>query len=106
MKSSLRTVLTLFVALAVGPMLFAASPANPSKNSDAKSAPAGKSKPYPLKVCIVTDNDLDSMGDESSLIYEGQTVKFCCPPCEKKFLKNPARYLAKLAPPEKANAPQ
>ena len=55
---------------------------------------------------LVTDNDLDSMGDESSLIYEGQTVKFCCPPCEKKFLKNPARYLAKLAPPEKANAPQ
>ena len=106
MKSSLRTVLTLFVALAVGPILFAASPANPSKNSDAKSAPAGKPKPYPLKVCIVTDNDLDSMGDESSLIHEGQTVKFCCPPCEKKFLKNPARYLAKLAPPEKANAPQ
>lgn len=104
MKSNLRTVLIFFVALTVGPMLFAASPANPSKNSDAKSAPS--SKPYPLKVCIVTDNDLDSMGDESSLIHEGQTVKFCCPPCEKKFLKNPARYLAKLAPPEKANAPQ
>ena len=106
MKSTLRTVLTLFVALAVGPMLFAASPANTTKNSDAKSAPAGQPKPYPLKVCIVTDNDLDSMGDESSLIHEGQTVKFCCPPCEKKFLKNPARDLAKLAPPEKANAPK
>jgi YHS domain-containing protein len=106
MKSNLRTVLTFFVALTVGPILFAASPANTSKNPDATSAPAGKPKPYPLKVCIVTDNDLDSMGDESSLIYEGQTIKFCCPPCEKKFLKNPARYLAKLAPPEKANAPK
>ena len=106
MKSTLRTALTLFVTLAFGPMLVAASPANPSKKSDAKSGPAGQPKPYPLKVCIVTDNDLDSMSDESSLIHEGQTVKFCCPPCEKKFLKNPARYLAKLAPPEKANAPK
>ena len=77
-----------------------------SKKVDAaKSKNSGTApKPYPLKVCIVTDNDLDSMGDESSLVHEGQTVKFCCPPCEKKFLKNPARYLAKLAPPENANA--
>ena len=55
-------------------------------------------KPYPLKVCLVTDNDLDSMGDEVSIVYEGQTIKFCCAPCEKKFRQNPAKYLAKLAP--------
>ncbi len=38
------------------------------------------------------------MGEETSMIYEGQTLKFCCEPCEKKFLKNPAKYLPKLAP--------
>ena len=55
-------------------------------------------KPYPLEVCIVTDNDLGSMGDERRIVYQGQEIKFCCKPCEAKFLNNPARYLKKLAP--------
>jgi len=62
-------------------------------------------KPYPLKVCIVTDNDLGSMGDEKVITYEGQEIKFCCAPCEKKFRKNPAKYLEKLAPKPDAPAP-
>ena len=55
-------------------------------------------KPYPLDVCIVTGNDLGSMGEETEMVYEGQVIKFCCKPCEKKFLKNPAKYLKKLEP--------
>ena len=54
--------------------------------------------PYPLKICIVTDNDLGSMGDEKRIVYEGREIKFCCAPCETKFRKNPARYLEKLTP--------
>lgn len=53
-------------------------------------------KAYPLKTCIVTDNALDSMGDEQSIAHNGQTIKFCCEPCVEKFQKNPAKYLAKL----------
>ncbi len=63
-------------------------------------------KPYPLKTCIVTDNDLGSMGDEKVIVYEGQEIKFCCAPCEKKFRKNPAKYLEKLAPKPDAPATQ
>jgi hypothetical protein len=55
-------------------------------------------KPYPLELCIVTDNDLGSMGDPRTFVYEGQEIKICCKPCEKKFLKNPAKYLEKLEP--------
>jgi YHS domain-containing protein len=55
-------------------------------------------KPYPLDVCIVSGNDLGSMGEETEMVYEGQVIKFCCKPCEKKFLKNPAKYLKKLEP--------
>ena len=62
-------------------------------------------KPYPLKVCIVTDNDLGSMGDERTFVYEGQEIKICCKPCEKKFLKNPEKYLTKLAPTEVEKKP-
>ena len=58
-------------------------------------------KPYPLDVCIVTDNDLGSMGEETRMVYEGQEIKFCCKPCEKKFLKNPPKFLEKIAPKSK-----
>jgi hypothetical protein len=62
----------------------------------ASCASGGGAKPYPLKTCIVTDNDLNSMGDEQSIVHQGQVIKFCCEPCVEKFQKNPAKYLAKL----------
>ena len=34
----------------------------------------GGAKSYPLKTCIVTDNDLGSMGDEQRLVYQGQEL--------------------------------
>ena len=57
---------------------------------------AGAPKPYPLKTCIVSDNDLDSMGEQASFVYQGQTIKVCCKPCIAKFEKNPAKYLKKI----------
>lgn len=53
-------------------------------------------KPYPLKVCLVTGNALDSMDGPVTTVYNGQEIKFCCKPCLKKFEANPAKYLAKL----------
>lgn len=88
--------LGLSVALSYASAIAADAPAKPA--AEKKAADKGPAKPYPLDVCIVTDNDLNSMGDETSFVYEGQTVKFCCKPCERKFLKNPAKYLEKLAP--------
>lgn len=55
-----------------------------------------KTKPYTKKICIVTDNELGSMGRVITKVYDGQEVKFCCKPCIKKFEKNPAKYLSKL----------
>jgi hypothetical protein len=75
-----------------------APPAAETKPTDKKPADPGPPKPYPLDVCIVTDNDLGSMGEETEIVYDGQIIKFCCKPCERKFLKNPARYLEKLTP--------
>ncbi|CAN5787682.1 hypothetical protein BH11VER1_BH11VER1_37780 [soil metagenome] len=53
-------------------------------------------KPYPLKVCVVSGNELGSMGKVVTKVYDGQEMKFCCKPCVKKFDANPAKYLAKL----------
>lgn len=65
-----------------------------SKNDEDKE----KTKPYPLDTCIVTDNKLGSMGDPVTLVHENQEIKLCCKPCEKKFKKEPEKYLKKLEP--------
>ena len=57
---------------------------------------AAAAKPYPLKTCLVTGNELGSMGKVIAKTYEGREVKFCCKPCVKKFDANPVKYLKKL----------
>lgn len=57
---------------------------------------AEKAKAYPLKNCLVSGNDLDSMGGPITKVYDGQEIKFCCKPCIKKFEANQAKYLSKL----------
>ena len=54
--------------------------------------------PYPLKTCLVTGNDLGSMGDAQRVVYQGRELKFCCQPCVDKFQRNPQKYLDKLPP--------
>lgn len=51
---------------------------------------------YPLKTCLVTGNELGSMGKPITKVYNGQEIKLCCKPCIKKFEANPAKYLSKL----------
>jgi YHS domain-containing protein len=36
------------------------------------------------------------MGTPVSEVYNGQEVKFCCKPCEKKFHANPEKYIASM----------
>ncbi len=62
----------------------------------ALSLSAADVKPYPLKTCLVSGNDLDSMGGPITKVYEGQEIRFCCKPCIKKYEANPAKYLSKL----------
>jgi hypothetical protein len=82
MKTLLVPCLLLLAACATGPV---------------SSGLAPGVKPYPLKTCLVTDNDLDSMGERTTVVRAGRELKFCCEPCVGKFDKNPAKYLPKLA---------
>ncbi|HEX8324210.1 MAG TPA: hypothetical protein VF595_09880 [Tepidisphaeraceae bacterium] len=52
--------------------------------------------PYPLKTCIVSDEDLGSMGEPIVMAHEGREIKFCCGGCVTAFKKEPATYLKKL----------
>lgn len=56
---------------------------------------------YPLNTCVVSGEDLGSMGDAYDYIHkvEGQPdrlVRMCCEGCVKKFKKDPAKYLARI----------
>jgi len=53
-------------------------------------------KPYPLKTCLVSGEELGSMGNPISIVLEGQTIQFCCDNCVPKFRKDPEKYIAKM----------
>ena len=64
--------------------------------SQPESAKPAKPRPYTLTTCLVSDEDLDSMDERVSTVYEGQVFEFCCKPCLKKFNKDPEKYQAML----------
>ena len=64
--------------------------------SPSESAVPPGTKPYTMKTCLVSGNELGAMGKPISKVYNGQEIKFCCKPCIKKFEANQAKYLEKL----------
>ncbi len=64
--------------------------------------PAAKAKPYPLKVCVVSDEKFGGdMGDPYVFTYQGREVKLCCKGCLDDFNKEPAKYVKKMEAGEK-----
>ncbi len=56
---------------------------------------------YPMTVCLTSDEKLGSMGDNAEFIYRekgkpDRLIVFCCAGCEEDFMKDTAKYLAKL----------
>jgi hypothetical protein len=67
------------------------------------AADSKKPKPYPLKTCVVTDEEINDKGEMKPhrFVHEGQEVKLCCKSCLKDFKKDPAKYMAKIEAAEK-----
>lgn len=53
-------------------------------------------KPYPLKTCLVSGEELGKMGKPSRIVHEGQEILFCCGGCEKDFRKDTAKFMKKI----------
>ncbi len=51
---------------------------------------------YPLTKCIVSGEDLGSMGDPYELVIGNRLVRLCCKGCEKQLRANPLEFLPKL----------
>lgn len=95
--------LTLLLALlftASMPLAFAApgqSPADKPAAPDAAWLAKAKAE-YPLKTCVVSDEEIGSMGDGVDHVYKqdgkpDRLVRFCCESCIKDFKKEPVKYL-------------
>jgi hypothetical protein len=59
------------------------------------SGAATNAKPYPLKTCLVSGEELGKMGEPHRLTYQGQEIQLCCKGCEKDFIQEPEKYLKK-----------
>ena len=63
----------------------------------AAAAVEPNAKPYPLKTCVVSGEELGKMGEPFRLVHKGQEIKLCCKGCEKDFNKEPEKFLQKIA---------
>ena len=73
----------------------------------ADQKPAAKAKPYPLKVCVVSDEKFGGdMGDPYVFTHEGREVKLCCKGCLDDFKKDTAKYVKKMEDAEAKAAPK
>lgn len=57
-----------------------------------------KAKPYPLKTCIVSGEEINDKGEMKPhvFVHEGQEIKLCCKSCLKDFNKDPKKFMKKL----------
>src|SRR5690554_8033995 len=55
-----------------------------------------KTKPYPMDVCVISDEKLGSMGDPVVFTEGDQEIQLCCKGCQKDFTKNKEENLKKI----------
>lgn len=65
------------------------------------AADTGVPAAYPLKTCVVSNEDLGTMGKPVKVTHEGTDVYLCCKACTKDFNKEPAKFVAKVKAAEK-----
>ena len=79
-------------------VLIASFAAGPLSVQAADKANDKKAKPYPLKTCIVSGEEINDKGQMKphSFVVDGQEVKLCCKSCLKDFNKDKAKYMKKI----------
>lgn len=91
-NETMKTMKTTLIAILVA--------AAPLVNFAADAKP----KPYTLKTCVVSGEEINDKGDMKPHVftYEGREIKLCCKSCLKDFNKEPAKFVKKIEEAEKA----
>lgn len=86
MKTILTLLITIVTALGLG-----------TARADDKPSTSGVPASYPLKKCVVSDEELGGeMGKPIKVVHDGVDVYLCCKSCVKDFSKDPAKFVAKV----------
>jgi hypothetical protein len=90
---SIRSFSVTSLVIAVAALLFL--PVSGLKAEDKKAAKVVK--PYPLDVCLVSDEAFGGdMGEPYVVVEKGQEIKLCCKSCLKDFNKNKKDLMARV----------
>ena len=75
----------------------AVKPAAEAVGAEAQAAIVKIQAPsYPLATCVVSGEELGSMGDPIEHVVSGRLVRLCCKGCIKKVDASPASFIAKV----------
>ncbi len=101
MKSKLafQWILTTAAAIALALFVAGCAPAGEESDDSEASSSAGSDAEviaYTMDTCIVSGEELGSMGDPIVKVYNGKEVKFCCEDCVGEFEAEKDKFLAKL----------
>ena len=77
-------------------LLLTATACSKKKDAAGDNADPQGASGYPLTTCVVSGEELGSMGKPVDYDHEGTSVRFCCKACIKDFKADPEKYLAKL----------
>jgi YHS domain-containing protein len=91
MKS--KIIITTIMAL---PLAVASCSNDAETNAGQSEAAPASTDDYALTTCVVSGEELGSMGDPIEYDHNGTVVKFCCKSCIPKFEAEPEKYVAKL----------
>ena len=94
----MKPTLSIFSGLAVAVTLtFSSCGENKSsaeESADSNPSAAQSAKNYPLDICVVSGEELGSMGKPYVITHEGTEVHMCCKECLPKFKANPDKFVA------------
>lgn len=90
----MKTNAIILSILGALPLALASCSKDPESVDDTR--PEENPDAYPLTTCVVSGEELGSMGDPVEYRHNGTLVKFCCDECIPKFEEDPDAYLSKL----------
>lgn len=61
-----------------------------------KAAADAQRKDYPLTTCVVSGDEIGSMGEPTEMVVAGRLMRFCCADCESKVKADPAKFIAEI----------
>jgi hypothetical protein len=95
---SMKWLTNLLALIALALFVSACTPATEEGEEGEASTSTGDAEvvAYTLDTCVVSGEELGSMGDPIVKTYDGVEVKFCCEDCVTEFEGEKDKFLAKL----------